>query len=294
MTGKIKWGFELQGIIVPLANIICHKIINKGQRSAAKYRAIATSIREIGLIEPPVLYPADRKKGTYHLLDGHLRVDVLKEMGETEVFCLVSTDDESYTYNKVRAPVATIQEHFMIMKAIENGVSEDRIALVLNVDVARIKQKANLIHDICPEAVDLLKDKNIVPEALRVLKKVKAMRQIEMAELMISANNFSVPYANALYAATPADLMAEPAKPKEVSGIKPEDLARMEREMEKLKSDYKLHEEAYGQNVLVLVQAVGFVNKLLNNARVVRYLSNNSPETLQEFQKIVEAVSLES
>lgn len=294
MSNKVQFAFEMQGIVIPIANILCRKMVSKTTRGTVKYRSIAASIREIGIIEPPVVYPEDKKKGTYLLLDGHLRIDVLKEMGETEVFCLISTDDESYTYNKIATLVATIQEHFMIMKVIEHGVSEERIAKALNVDVAKIKQKMNLIHDICPEAVDLLKDKHIVPEALRVMKKVKAMRQIEMAELMISANNYSLPYANALFAATPSDQLAETVKAKEVAGIKPEDLARMEKEMEKLKDDYKLHEDAYGQSVLILVQAVGYVNKLLNNAKVVRYFSNNSPETLQEFQKIVEAVSLES
>lgn len=294
MSNKVHFAFEMKGVVVPIANILCRKIVKKALRGSVKYRSIAASIREIGIIEPPVVYPEDKKKGTYLLLDGHLRIDVLKEMGETEVFCLIATDDESYTFNRIGTFVATIQEHFMIMKVIEHGVSEERIAKTLNVDVAKIKQKINLINDICPEAVDLLKDKHVVPEALRIMKKVKAMRQIEMAELMISANNYSFPYANALFAATPADQLVETTKTKEVTGIKPEDLARMEKEMEKLKNDYKLHEEIYGQNVLILVQAVGYVNKLLNNAKVVRYFSNNSPETLQEFQKIVEAVSLES
>jgi ParB-like chromosome segregation protein Spo0J len=36
----------------------------------------------------------------YLLLDGHIRLEMLKEIGETQVRCLVATDDEAFTYNK--------------------------------------------------------------------------------------------------------------------------------------------------------------------------------------------------
>jgi hypothetical protein len=64
-----------------------------------------------------------------------LRIDVLKEMGETEVTCLVSTDDEAFIYNKRVNRPAMIQEHRMILKAVQRGAPEDRIAKALNVDV---------------------------------------------------------------------------------------------------------------------------------------------------------------
>jgi hypothetical protein len=60
-------------------------------------------------------------------------LEALKLGGATEVDCLVSTDDEAFTYNKRVNRIAIIQEHRMILKAIENGVSEARIAKSLNV-----------------------------------------------------------------------------------------------------------------------------------------------------------------
>jgi ParB-like chromosome segregation protein Spo0J len=33
--------------------------------------------------------------GKYLLLDGHLRIEALKDMGKTDVVCLISTDDEA-------------------------------------------------------------------------------------------------------------------------------------------------------------------------------------------------------
>ncbi len=99
------------------------------------------------------------------------------------------------------------------------------------------------------------------------------MRQIEMAELMLAANNFSASYAQCLLAATPQEQLLEPDKPTEVRGLSPEDMSRMEREMENLNHDLRSVEDSHGRNVLNLVLVVGYLKKLLENARVVRYLS---------------------
>jgi hypothetical protein len=66
----------------------------------------------------------------------------------------------------------------------------------------------------------------------------------------------------------------------------------MEREMESLNHDFRLIEESHGRNVLNLVLVVGYLKRLLDNARVVRYLSRHHAEILAEIQKIVEAKGL--
>jgi hypothetical protein len=63
-------------------------------------------------------------------------------------------------------------------------------------------------------------------------------------------------------------------------------------ERENLSQDLRLVEDSHGRNVLNLVLVVGYRKKLLDNARVVRYLSQRSGDILAEFQKIVETKSL--
>jgi ParB-like chromosome segregation protein Spo0J len=60
-----------------------------------------------------------RDTNSYLLLDGHLRIEVLRDLGQTEVECLVSTDDEAFTYNKRISRLSPVQEQRMIAKAIE-------------------------------------------------------------------------------------------------------------------------------------------------------------------------------
>jgi len=120
------------------------------------------------------------------------------------------------------------------------------------------------------------------------------VRQIEMAELMCASHNFSVSYAKCLVAATQADQLIDDDKSKHVDGLSPGDMARMEREMESLSGDFKQIEETHGKNVLNLVIVVGYLKNLLDNARVVRYMAQNYPEILTEFQKIIESRSLDN
>ena len=67
----------------------------------------------------------------------------------------------------------------------------------------------------------------------------------------------------------------------------------MEREMESLARDIKQIGETHGRNVLNLVIVVEYLKRLVDNARVVRYLARNYPEILTRFQKIVESRRLE-
>jgi len=287
--------FDPTGMMVPIQQILPVRVVRPDMRKGRQYLRLFASIREMGVIEPLMVYPQEMSgsgERRFTLLDGHFRLDVLKELGRTEAFCLIAKDDESFTYNHKVNRMAPIQEHFMILRAIENGVAEERIAASLSVDVKAIRIKRDLLVGICPEAVALLKDKNMTTKGLRELKRVAPMRQIEMAELMVAANNFSTDYAMCLIAATPEKDLIDTDKNKILPGMKPEDIARMEREMEVLGRDFLMIEESHGKNTLNLVLAVAYLRKLLDNATVVRYLSQRHPDVLGEFQKLAETPEL--
>lgn len=292
MSDPVRLACDSTIVMIPLEQILPTRIVEAPTKRTSKYRCIAASIRELGLIEPLIVHPQRKPTNSYMLLDGHIRLEILRDLGEKTAKCLVSTDDEAFTYNHKVNRLPAIQEHFMIVRAIKSGVDEERIAKTLNVDVAQIKQKRDLLDGICKEAVHLLREKRVPPGSLRELRKVKPMRQIEMAELMCASHNFSAGYAKCLVAATPQEQMLESDHPKEIRGLTSEDMARMEREMDTLGREFKIIEESHGRNVLNLVVVVGYLRRLLDNARVVRFLSQIHREILVEFQKLVEARSL--
>lgn len=294
MTAKVAMAFEPDSVLIRLPDILPMKQLSATIKKSRKYQQILASIQEVGIIEPPVVARQEGRQGKFLLLDGHLRIEVLKELEVDEVTCLIATDDEAFTYNKRVNRLATIQEHKMILKAIERGVPEDRIAKALDVDVPSIRRKRRLLEGICPEAAELFKDKHCPLNTFQSLKKMKPMRQVEVAELMIAMNNFSITYSKALLVATPQDQLVESGKPKSFKGISPEQIARMEKEMASLQREMKLIEESYGPDHLNLVLARGYLVSLLNNSKVVRYLTENHSEILGEFQRISEAASMGS
>jgi hypothetical protein len=292
MSDSVQLACQSNLLEVALEKILPMRLIDDGIKKTSKYRCIEASIIELGLIEPLVVFPQSQTDGCYMLLDGHVRHLILKSLGLTSAKCLISTDDEGFTYNHKVNRLSAIQEHFMILRAIKNGVTEGRIARCLNVDVQSIRHKRDLLEGICPESVQLLREKRANVNALRELRKVKPMRQIEISELMIAANNYSAGYAKCLVTATPSELLMDPERGKVNRGLSSEDISRMEHELDSLGREFKVIEESHGKNVLNLVLVVGYLRKLLENTRIVRYLSNHHCEILTEFQKLIEARNL--
>ncbi len=286
-------GFERKAVELALDRLLPTRAVQQEYRRNRKFGQIRASIQEIGIIEPLIVTPADPASDLHMLLDGHLRLLAARELGLSKVTCLVSKDDEGYTYNKRVNRLATVQEHFMILRALERGVPEERLAKALDIKIESIRRKRDLLDGICEEVVEMLKDRNFSPDVTRQLKKMKPQRQIECADLMCSMNNFSVHYASALLAATPADQLAEPGTRKRFKGISAADLSRMEQEMSLVQNRFKLIEQSYGNDVLNMVLARGYLVKLLSNRAVASYLQRRQPELLQELPEIVNASSLE-
>ncbi|NPD21411.1 plasmid partitioning protein RepB C-terminal domain-containing protein [Alterinioella nitratireducens] len=292
MTKKVQLGFENDCVTIPVADILPVRVLSKSIKSSRKYTQITASIREIGLVEPPVVARNGDASRSWLLLDGHVRIEVLKDLGQEQVECLVSTDDEAFTYNKRISRIAPIQEHRMILKAIERGVSEEKIAAALDLNPRSIQRKVKLLDGICPEAVAILKDKACTAAVFTTLRKMIPLRQIEAAELMVNANNYSVAYISAILAGTPQAQLVEANKPKRINGVTPQAVARMEKELARLQEGITQIQDTYGQDHLQLTVLRGYVGKLLGNARVVRYLMQTRPEFLSEFQTIAEMESV--
>lgn len=289
----VSLGFILETLSVPLDRILLSRKTPLAISGSHKFKQIQDSIEEVGLIEPLSVAAVPKKSDQYLLLDGHVRIIALKELGYTEAPCLVAKDDETYTYNTRINRLSTIQEHFMIKRAIERGVSKERLAKALSIKIDNITRKVALLDGICPEAAELLQDRQFSPDLSRVLRKMKTTRQVECVELMVSANSITVSYAEALLVATPVELLVEGKKPLRLQGITQEQMLRMEKEMASVQSQYKTIEQSYGQDMLNLVLARGYLVKLLENKSISKQLKQRQPEFMEQFQSIIETTSLE-
>jgi ParB-like chromosome segregation protein Spo0J len=291
MARQVALAFELELVTLPLRRILPSRQVTEITKQSVKYRSISCSIDEVGVIEPLVVNRRPDRQGRYLLLDGHLKREILLEKGRSEAECLLAHDDEAYTYNKRINRLAAIQEHFMIVRAIERGASEQRIARALNVDIGLIRRRQKLLLGITVEAVNMLRDKPVNPVTFDALRKMKPERQIEACQLMKAASSFTSCYAKSLLAATKDEDLVKPRRPKYPKLVTSADIALMEREFKSVQQDFKTVESAYGEDLLHLTIALGYVSKLVRNKSVARYLIDNHPEMLAEFRAILSATS---
>lgn len=190
--------FERESIVLALIQLSPLKIMRPGTKESSKYKQILTSVRAVGLVEPPVVIGDRTHPDRYFLLDGHLRVEALKDLGITEIECLVATDDDTYSYNKRINRIPPIQEHRMIQRAIERGVSKEKIAAALGLGVHTIQQRTGLLEGICPDAVALLQDAACPAGVFHLLRRMASVRQVEAVELMVGQGNFTTVFAKAV------------------------------------------------------------------------------------------------
>lgn len=287
---RVRSAFENESKFLNVEEIVPLKTMRPGTKESHKYQQILSTTRAVGLVEQPVVIANPKQLGQYFLLDGHLRIEALKDLGISEVECLIATDDETYTYNKKINRIPPIQEHRMILRAIKRGVTEEMIAEALCLDVQTIKKRKRLLEGICEDAVNILKDSPCPAASFDILKRLTPMRQIEAAELMIGQKNFTVVFARAILASTPEDMLIDPLKKKRTGerAITTEQISRMERELASLQVQVKSVEDTYGIDNLHLTIAKGYIRKLIGNAGVVRWLSQHRQEYLSEFQSVAE------
>ncbi len=126
-----------------------------------------------------------------------------------------------------------------------------------------------------------------------VLRKMKPVRQVEAAELMLAAHNYSVRYAKLLLAGTAANMLLEPEKHRPTPGLSADQQRTIEREMDAVLRDLKTVEANYGEDVVTLTVSCRYIAHLLTNSRVNRYLTKNHADLLAEIRSLLAAIDLE-
>ena len=269
-------------VSIPLAHIIPQSSISPEIRAGVAFRQIAASVREIGLIEPLAVF--QRLENEYLLLDGHIRLDVLKDRGATEAKCILATDDESYTYNRRVNSIPPIAQHLMLLEALQNGLTEERIAKSLDVDISVIRRKRDMLNGICSEVVTMLKDFKLNANVFSVMKKMKPLRQIEVAEHMIANSAFSLTFVQALLYGTKPEMLLVKPRIRPVKASAEAASNHFSEESDSLLKDLRGLEDSFGKDALTLTICQRYVERLLKNPKVLRYLERRHDRSLGALQ----------
>lgn len=286
----VSYCFERNSVKFKIDDLIPTKKPPINVKNSKKYLQIKKSINSIGIIEPIVVY-LDSKLGKIKILDGHLRIEALKELGETEAICLVSTIYDTYTPNSKVSRITIIQEQKMIRKALKSGVSIEKLSEALGISIDILKGKINLLDGIDPEVVNLLANQNVPKATFYALRKMKNIRQIECACIMNNMENYSEKFSLSLLHNTQPNLLVDGQQGPDKEGHR-KTIDRLEREMAQVHIESEKLKESYGENTLRLVIIKSHIQKLLENTKILHWLLDNRNELLVELKKITNINSL--
>jgi hypothetical protein len=175
----------------------------------------------------------------------------------------------------------------MLLEALKSGLTEERIAAALDVSLDSIRMKRDMLNGICPEAVQILIEKAVSPQVFAILRKMKAIRQIEAAEHMVAGGTYTIPFAKALMAVTKPEMLEGPPSSRKLQATSVAARSMLEEQNEFLLRDLKSVEESYGTDVLTLTVAFGYLERLLGNSKIERYLERYHLDILETLRKLL-------
>ncbi len=140
---------------------------------------------------------------------------------------------------------------------------------------------------VCPEAADLLRGKPVSIEALCALRVLMPPLQVELARSMADMDLYTASHARAVVAIAPDEGLVNRLS-RHGRAISEAKLATMRRKWEALERQLESAKARYRDDAIDLVLIRGFLDRLLSNARIVRYLARHRAEALRTFQDVLD------
>jgi len=165
---------------------------------------------------------------------------------------------------------------------VKAGIGEDR-----QISLPRVDEP--LVEGICLEALDMLNDFGAPLKIFGLLRAVVPSRQVEICRLMLALYRVEFRVAKVLIELTPRSQLTNPlALRKRYEGISSEQMAAMEADIGEVSQEYLSAASTHGSEMLNLMAASSYFDRLLNNPKLVRYLARNFAGQLEVFQNLLD------
>ena len=123
MAKPVKVAFNKNIVVLPLSAILPLRAVSFATKQSAKYLRIDHSMAEVGIIEPLMVAPMRQGQQQHLLLDGHMRLAILSDLGSAETRCLIADVEHDLNSSQTAALELTLaasestQAHGVAFKA---------------------------------------------------------------------------------------------------------------------------------------------------------------------------------
>jgi hypothetical protein len=274
-------GAGVRGEDVPI-----EKLLPLHERGVQKksYHRLRASIQAVGLIEPLCVYPEGER---FVILDGYLRYKACRELGFSELPCLLLLTKEAYTPNRMVNHLTAVQENRMLANSL-GTLDEKTIASALGLTSIRHRIQGKLLGQLHPEVVRVFDERDIpLRTVVRELTFVTREYQLQMLGEMEEAGDFSPTFIRTLLLRAPEPARVENGRrktPWRQGDLERQALAGRLQDAEKR---YEFYSGLYRQYVTDLLRLCMYVRRLVTNSKTGEYLESHHPEIVERIRKIL-------
>jgi hypothetical protein len=154
----------------------------------------------------------------------------------------------------------------------KNGLTLAQISASLPTDFEMIRREESDVTGICSNAIDLLRTHPVTASSLTLLKRMKPLRQIEIAEQMVSNSLYTASFVRVFMYATKPELLFDGFKERKNRSWSETATQHFAREEGALLRNLRDLDSDAGRESLYLTVLQAWVFRLLQNATIRRYL----------------------
>ena len=277
---------------VPLDQLLLRQQTARDELRGKRLRGLQCSIERFGQLAPVVVIPVragarSSNDAQFVVLDGELRVTGLQQLRAKSAVCIQPVAKSLASAERLNLP-SIAQEHQILARAVETGMSIGYLAEVFGIEPSAIKLRLGMLHRICPDALRLIGDTPASEGAYRCLRRLTPQRQVEVAQAMLDLEDFSARVALALVRSTPGLQFVR--KPRFVwTDEERTSAATISNAFAATSAETRRLATQHPNATLELSILTAHVRGLLSNTALVRWLALNRPDQLQRLAALSES-----
>ena len=275
----------IKGVDIELKKLIPLKErLNLNLDKNKGFKKILASIKSVGLIEPLVIFVEDDK---FIILDGYLRFKACEQLGVEIVPCIIHSDKEAYTFNRMVNRLGNYQEQAMMKRAMEE-IDEQDIAEAFGLKSIKHRLSDYLLKKLHPKVIKAYKSEELYKKRAEELSSVSFDRQLEILKAMRETKDYSKQFTHAMLLNTPTNQRVASFRQKILWAKNAENkhnlVARL-KDAQEQKSFFKKIYSEYNANILKIVP---YIRSLMSVDEIRFYLMENHVEICKYFHKVIE------